>query len=365
MNKLLNKTIQVDEIQPYRNVYKEDLVRIGVIDGNIFHSIMVAYSDRYLKSTLDKRIETVKMVRECIGNSITRKQWQTLQETSPGIIARQFLKVVQTVQSSNFDVIHSIDNKKLCKLLLELLISSRILNDITLNKPGIEQIVELISVTLKVMLRDMEPKRIDFFTENMIRFVNDMWIEARNHSYDEFKSAVKNYSEPIGEEIIPFISSVLNRDIYLFKDGKLKQSTEEYKHRKSIIIDQITDNQFAAVGKRLYSSDIEWSFEPDSNLINKINPKEREERSPMTVRRHFDFNSSRIRPTRRELPKLNADHDQKEKDEIEPKEDSDHEEEEPSDKEEEVQKDKEVESPKNEEKEKDVENENETEKDEN
>lgn len=310
MNKYINKTIQVDEIQPYRNFYKEDLVRIGVIDGSLFHAVMVGYSDRYLKSTIDKRIETVKMVRECIGNSITKKQWQSIQETSPGIISKQFLKIVHTLQSENFSIIHSIDNKKLCKILLELLISTRILNDITLNKPGIEQIAELVTMSLKVMLRDMEPKRIEYFTDSMVIFVNDIWIEARNHSYDEFKSAVKNYSEPIGEEIVPFIASVLNRDIYVFKDGKLKQNSLEYKFRKSIIVEQVTDTHYAAIGKRLYSSDIEWSFEPDSSFINKINPVEREERSPMAVRRRFDYNQDKIKPKRRELPSIDIKHDE-------------------------------------------------------
>lgn len=325
MNKISsNKTIKVDEIQPYRNIYKEELVRLGVIDNSLFHAIMVGYSDRYLKSTIDKRIETVKMIRECIGNSITKKQWQEIQENSPVITSKNFLKLIHILQQRNFDIIHSIDNKKLCKILLELLISSRILNDIALNKPGIEQISELVSVTLKVILRDMETKRIDFFTDNMIKFVNDIWIEARNNSFSDFKGGVISYSEPVGEEIIPFVSDVLNRDIYLFRDGKLKQNSSNYKYRKSIVIEQISDNQFTAIGKRLYSSDIEWSFEPDSNFIYKINPVEREERSPMTIgRKHFEFEVPRIRSKRKDLPSINTGNDDNDNNKIETEDEED------------------------------------------
>lgn len=312
MNKLSHNNIQVDEIQSYRNVYKEDLVRMGVIDSNIFHAIMVGYSDRYLKSTFDKRIETVKMIRECIGNSITKKQWNLLPEISQTVVSKQFIKIVHTLQRQNFDIIHSIDDKKLCKILFELFISSRILNDITLNKPNINQIVDLVIMSLKVMLRDIDIKRSEFFTNHMIRFVSDVWVEAQTISYDEFKNTVKNYSETLGEEIIPFISSILNRDIYIFKDGRIKTNSDadDYKLRKSIIIEQISDNQYSVIGRRLYSSEIEWCFEPEHPLIRKINPINVAERSPMTTQKHFTFDANPVvKPVRKNLPSITDDND--------------------------------------------------------
>lgn len=278
------RSIQVDEIQPYRNQYKEDLVRIGVIDGNIFHAVMAAYSDRYLKSTLDKRMETVKMIRKCIGDSITKKQWQTLQEQNPGIISKQFINIIHTLKQNNYEIIHSVDNKKLCDLLLEILYSTQILRDIALRNPSIDQIMDLVKISLKETLRSVDQRRVDFFYENMIKFINDVWVYSRNNTYEDFKESIKNHKEAIGEEIIPFISSVLNRDIYLFKDGKLRHNvSNDIKGRKSIILDQLSETQFSTIGKRLFSSDIEWSFEPDCSLISKLNPR-RIERSPMSIR---------------------------------------------------------------------------------
>lgn len=301
INKYKVKTIQVDEIQPYKNMYKEDLVRIGVVEGNIFHAAMVAYSDRYLKSTLDKRIETVKMIRECIGNSITRKQWQSLQDTIPGLVSKQFIKTVHTLQSTNFKAIHSIDNKELCKILLDLLFSSRVLHEVTLNRPNIEQITDLVTLSVKEMLRDTDTKRSNFFIENMVRFVNDAWIDAKNNSFEQFKQSVKNYNETVGDEVIPLISSVLNRDVYVFKDGRLKngQGEDSFKGRKSILIDQLSDTQYSTIGKRLFSSDVEWSFEPDSTLIRKVNPYRPLIRSPMETERKV----------RRDLPKLSENNE--------------------------------------------------------
>lgn len=278
------RSIQVDEIQPYRNQYKEDLVRIGVIDGNIFHAVMAAYSDRYLKSTLDKRMETVKMIRKCIGDSITKKQWQILQEQNPGIISKQFINIIHTLKPNNYEIINSIDNKKLCDLLLEILYSTQILRDIALRNPSIDQMMDLVKISLNETLRGLDQRRADFFYENMVKFINDVWVYSRNNTYEDFKESIKNHKEAIGEEIIPFISSVLNRDIYLFKDGKLRHDiSNDVKGRKSIILDQLSETQFSTIGKRLFSSDIEWSFEPDCSLITKLNPH-RIERSPMSIR---------------------------------------------------------------------------------
>jgi len=271
--------LQVDEIQPYQNIYNDNLVRIGVINNNLFHAIMVGYSNRYLKSTLDKRIETVKIIRECAANSFTKQCSEEIQ--SHVFITKEFLKII-TDPSCDFSMIHSIDDKNLCKLLSEIITSDKFLTDITLNKPNIEQLTELVQLNMKLMLKHLDNFRIEFFTTQMITFVNDIWIEAKIRSFNSMKFYLKDSPENISDEFIPFISNVLNVDIYVLRDGKLK-STNNYKNRRSLIIDQISDNKYAAIGKRLYSSDIEWSFEYDYNIIQKINPNKHFQRSPMII----------------------------------------------------------------------------------
>jgi len=153
-----------------------------------------------------------------------------------------------------------------------------------LKQLPLEDIVELVQMSVNEMLQSVDSRRLAFFSKNMTKFVNDIWLESKNNSYESFKASIKNYKENVGEEAIPFISDVLNRDIYLFKDGKLKTEFIP-KFRKSILVEKLSESQFATIGKRSFSSDIEWYFEPDNSLIRKINPNQPLVRSPMTTER--------------------------------------------------------------------------------
>ena len=277
----------VDEIQPYQNIYNDNLVKINVINNDLFHAIMIGYSNRYLKSTLDKRIEIVKSMREYMVKLLTQKECEQIR--TKNLIVKEFMELANSiVNGRDFSVINSIDNKELCNLLVEILVENQILNDINLLKPDLEQIIELTTDNIKTTFQDLDTYRCEYFTSHMTTFIADIWLEAKRVCQENITNQFKNPEELLGEEFIPFLSQTLNRDIYVLQNGKLKPDKGVYKNRKSIIIDFVEPNQWSAIGKRLYSSDIEWSFDYDYNIIQKINPNKQIERSPMSNEKTTD-----------------------------------------------------------------------------
>jgi hypothetical protein len=122
----------------------------------------------------------------------------------------------------------------------------------------------------------------------MEMFVNDMWSQ----SLIEYKNNVRDYNGNVGDEIIPHLANVLNRDIYLMKNGQVKLS--DVKDRTSIVIEQLSDNEFVTVGRTTCSGEIEWSFEPDDVILENLTnfTQTRLVRSPMSEETKNDKNEN-------------------------------------------------------------------------
>lgn len=277
--------LQVDEIRPYKNNTNEELVRIGVIDRNLLHAVMVAYSDRYLKSTIDKRIETVKAVRDCISNSITDRHWEMI-DNNYKLVLNQFIILLQ--DEIKLLSLHIMESVNLCKIIIEILTSFDIVKCIQ-NTRDFDELYDSILARTQEFLKDLETNRIDYFTKHIKIFIKALWTQAEIAALTEYKLYIKNDKEPLGLEILPFISNIFNKDICVFdKYGKMLNSDTELKGRQCILLFEIGEKQFETIGRRMHNSDVQWLFESDESLIEKLLPVSKKPRimlSPLFKKR--------------------------------------------------------------------------------
>ncbi len=305
------KMLPVNQTQTFLTPLQgeDTYVRTGTVgEGSCaYHSILHAYSPKYVKMNQRDRKQVVKKMRKDMADKFTKEDWEKMGD---GNLARfTFNKEMNDLVSSFYTYIERQDNgiqinvkeKRLRKILTDLITESTLeiykiietlvpysefrnniitLTNITCSKSDIRACKEIIIDNAGIYLQGklerlggLEYCREKYIVESYRKLISAIMDEAENEAYYNFLNKLGGCHEFVDEYSLGIIGDTFNRDIY-FIDGKTRipyaNDCNNFKGRKSIVILWIGGVHYEIVGRLLPGNKIKREFEHNDPFIQKM-----------------------------------------------------------------------------------------------
>jgi hypothetical protein len=290
----------------YSPIEGEDtIVRTGTIgDGScLFHAIFQACLKEYPSLSQKEKIKLVENVRKKIANTFTIEQWKNLNDgmiykvSIQENIYKYIEEFYNTIINNKKSIFSEIVNSKptLYSIISEIL-PQKILEQQILPKSYQKENANIKTNIIKEIItyldnleviQNLVKSKADIIIKTIVNVISQIIDQAEKISYENYIRELENSTEFIDSQNISMISDYFDRDIY-FIDAKNRMpynNTDNFKHRKSIIILWVDNIHYEIIGRLLPNNKIQREFDCDDILIQRINtflcyPEKIKERYP-------------------------------------------------------------------------------------
>lgn len=275
------------------------LVRTGTIrDGSFYHSVLHAYSRKYVEMSSSERSDYAKKLRLSLAK-LDKAGW--LADSDGKTAKRSFKDHFNTLLKDLYKFIGSSDAPKPIAKLLRYLDNTETMGLLTdtltleewetrviptvFSKENVKlemygkllkiAVLERYSEILAQFATALTHKKIEHLLKYLKKLVRFMAEMAEHIAFTTYSESVRDVTENVDDESVGLISSRFSRDIY-FLDSvsrlpyKLPGGDANNRNRKSIIVMRLDDNHYEIVGRLLPGNKIQREFSPEDMLIRRI-----------------------------------------------------------------------------------------------
>lgn len=274
-------------------------VRTGTIgDGSCaFHSMMHAFSPRYVGANESARKKIVVKVRNEIASSITKSQWIAQQGVAAIISFQQ--KISQNISLINAflsDDETSLPDKlkiecglttpaniSLHQIVFDIISPQTLFDDTIIPKLSEYNTLSECKDTLNTVACDAlnNDKNVQQVSSTRQRFLKNrlsLLIEgltrvSESEAFDDYISSMGDFRTYVDTTMFDNIADWFGRDIYVI-DGKTRlpySFTTTLKNRTAIVLLWVNENHYEVIGRVCDGNTVKREFDQDDILIKKMN----------------------------------------------------------------------------------------------
>lgn len=274
-------------------------VRTGTIgDGSCaFHSIMHAFSPRYVGANESARQKIVDKVRNEIASSITQPQWLAQQGVAAIISFQQKIsKNLSLINAFLSDDETSLPDKlkiecglttpaniSLFQIVFDIISPQTLLDDTIIPKLSeydtLSECKDIINtVACDALNNDKDVKQVSSTRQRFLKNRLSLLIEgltrvSESEAFDDYISSMRDSRTYVDTTMFDNIADWFGRDIYVI-DGKTRlpySFTTTLKNRTAIVLLWVNENHYEVIGRVCDGNTVKREFEQDDILVKKMN----------------------------------------------------------------------------------------------